>query len=192
MAPYLIWKLAKKKRALLQPVPKVAEQQVDTYCILTVYKVMVLQIAVAMGIIDSIAGIITGLIAKTAGKDITAFSISDSCARVANFGVFFFLLIHVALTTEEQMGVTFLVYTQRNKDVDQIYYDLTHNSDGKDNTILKPDKGSIEFRRKERRHRCIYSSLYFIILGLFMAYGTLHTLNELYPEFYKRVFQDEL
>lgn len=39
------------------------------------------------------------------GRDFT-----DSAARVCNFVLFYILLHHVALTTEEQMAVTFLVH----------------------------------------------------------------------------------
>ena len=82
-----------------------------------------LQMVMVMGFFDSILGIIDWIMAKhhcnTDGRcDVNnkpdppplKLQITDSGARILMFGIFYLLLIHAALVTEEQLAVTFLVY----------------------------------------------------------------------------------
>lgn len=54
----LIGKLFKKERNLLKPIPKVGDQQVDTYCVLSWWRLRTLQIAILLALIECLFNIV--------------------------------------------------------------------------------------------------------------------------------------
>ena len=91
----------------------------------------------------------------------------DAISRVFNMALFYALLIHVALSSEEIVAIAFLVKKQRNKDVDQIYYDLNNNG------ANVSGKGQIGFRRQEMKNRSTFKFIYLLLTILNFIYGTL-------------------
>ena len=54
----LINNLRRKERVLLKPVPKVGDQQVDTYCVLSWWRIRTLQIAIILALFECLLNVV--------------------------------------------------------------------------------------------------------------------------------------
>ena len=54
----LINNLRRKERILLKPVPKVGDQQVDTYCVLSWWRIRTLQIAIIFALFECLLNVV--------------------------------------------------------------------------------------------------------------------------------------
>lgn len=97
----------------------------------------------------------------------TSLRVIDAISRVFNMALFYALLIHVAVSSEEIVAIAFLVKKQRNKDVDQIYYDLNNNGA---NVF---GEGTIGFRHQEMKNRIIFRYIYVLLTILNFIYCSL-------------------
>lgn len=86
--------------------------------------------------------------------------------------LFYLLLIHLAISTEEQFAIAFLVKKQMHLAVDQVLYDLQNNSQGLEK-IADGKKGQINFRQLELRNKKTYRIVYVLITFTWGLYGVL-------------------